>query len=151
MIMLKRKPFKDTLSTVKQIPLIFTVLSISFYVLLWLSDKDDLLVFVTPTLVVALLFVLFLNIIIDTGRYLWDKHVVKRSKEDKGDFIYLHRPVEATETSSNFVVFCLFTGFLIIVAGVFIHFGLTKILLALLAVEIVWCLLKVSYNYFRKG
>lgn len=150
-MIMKRKPFKDTLSTVKQVPLIFTVLSISFYVLLWLSDKDDLLVFVTPTLVVALLFVLFLNIIIDTGRHLWDRHVVKRSKEDKGDFIYLYRPVETTETSPSFVVFCLFTGFLIIVAGVFIHFGLTKVLLALLAVYIIWNILTAVYDYFRKG
>lgn len=150
-MMMKRKPFKDTLYTIKHIPLIFTVLSISFYVLLWLADKDDLLVFVIPMMVTVLLFILFVNIVIDMGKHLWDRHVVKRSKEDKGDFIYLYKPVEVTETSSNFVVFCIFTGLVIIVAGVFIHFGLTKLLLALLAVEIVWSILKVVYDYFRRG
>ncbi|BAK53038.1 hypothetical protein F373_gp226 [Bacillus phage SP-10] len=150
-MMMKRKPFKDTLYTLKHIPLIFTVLSISFYVLLWLADKDDLLVFVIPMMVTMLLFILLVNIVIDMGKHLWDRHVVKRSKEDKGDFIYLYKPVEVTETSSNFVVFCIFTGLVIIVAGVFIHFGLTKLLLALLAVEIVWSILKVVYDYFRRG
>ncbi|MGC8362886.1 hypothetical protein ACSHUI_00230 [Bacillus subtilis] len=150
-MMMKRKPFKGTLDTIKQIPLIFTVLSISFYALLWLSDKDDLLVFVVPVMIVILLFLLLVTLIVDAGRHLWDRHVVKRSKEDKGDFIYLYRPVETTETSPSFVVFCLFTGFLIIVAGVFIHFGLTKVLLALLAVYIIWNILTAVYDYFRKG